>query len=179
MAVSEQLLNFFEFVVIGMIISLIFDFFRSYRRYKKVTIKVLVLHDIIYFVIFTTLITLGVAYLLKTSIRFYIFIALICGFGIYISVFSSHIIKIYSAFFEILHNLSYFCKLPIELILQIIQKNCKITYKILKKCCKMFLHMVFLIRSKINLKFKIFLPNCWRKKIKTKEVSINEKEVQF
>lgn len=158
MVVSEQLIDFLQFVIIGMFSSLIFDFFRTYRKGNKVTMKVVVLQDILYFIIVTILISLSIAYFLKTSIRLYIFIALICGVLIYLSLFSKYITILYIAIFKVIKYIYIFIKLPFDITRQVIQKNCKFIKKISKKCCKMFLHMVSLICNKLKLKRVLFCP---------------------
>ena len=53
-SVTEQLIDFFQFIMIGIVISLIFDMFRAYRaiKHRKSTFSVM-LQDIIYFTIVT------------------------------------------------------------------------------------------------------------------------------
>lgn len=177
--VSKQLIDFLQFVVVGMLLTLIFDFFRSYRKNKKVTIKVLVIQDLIYFLVIAVLISVSIACLLDTSIRLYVFIAIICGSLIYLSVFSKYMTILYNMAFSLFSSSIYFFKLPIDIIRQFIQENCKFILKITKKCCKKFSHMLSLNckKSKMN---KGFLSPIFRlKNKKTKEVLLDDKKVQF
>ena len=51
MPFSSHIVEFLKFVLIGGIIGIIFDFFRAYRKNKKVSTFVVTLQDIIYFLI--------------------------------------------------------------------------------------------------------------------------------
>ena len=50
MYVSNQLIDFLEFVVVGAIIGIVFDFFRGYRKIKNVSTITVVIQDVIKFV---------------------------------------------------------------------------------------------------------------------------------
>ena len=145
MYVSTQLIDFFEFVIIGIVIGLIFDFFRGYRKTKNVSTFTVFVQDIIFFIILTVIIVVSIVNLLDSQIRLYIFIAVIIGCSIYFSILSKYVIKIYMLFFKMFKQIISTVFLPIVLDLQIFQKIGKFLKKILKKCCKMFLYMVSFI----------------------------------
>lgn len=56
MYVSNQVIDFIEFVLIGVLIASIFDFFRAYRKIKKVSTLTVMIQDSIYFIIVTMVI---------------------------------------------------------------------------------------------------------------------------
>ena len=64
LSITEQLIDFLQFVLIGVIISIIFDFFRSYRMNKKVSNISVMIQDILFFVIATIIIIMGIVYIL-------------------------------------------------------------------------------------------------------------------
>lgn len=152
--VAQQLTEFFDFVIVGIIIALIFDFFRAYRKYKKVSNKSVVVQDIVFFLIVSIIIVFSIVYILDSNIRLFIFIAIFLGILIYISIFSKYFLKIYDIIIKLFFDTISFVFLPIKLNLQIISSTFKIFKKYIKKCCKMFFYMVFFLCSKFN--FNLF-----------------------
>ena len=75
--VVEQSKEFIEFVALGILIALIFDFFRAYRKYKKVNYIGVIFQDIIFFLIVSLIIIFSIVYILDSNIRIYIFLAVI------------------------------------------------------------------------------------------------------
>lgn len=142
MYVSTQLIDFLEFIVIGGVIGITFDFFRGYRKIKKVGTVTVVVQDVIYFVMLAAIIVFSIVKLLNSQIRLYIFIAIILGCSLYFSILSKFVIKIYILFFKMFKEIISTVFLPILLELQIFQKIGKILKKICKKCCKMFSYMI-------------------------------------
>lgn len=142
MYVSSQLIDFFEFVLIGAIISCVFDFFRAYRKLNKVTTFKVLSQDIIFFIITTIIIIFSIINLLDSEIRLYIFIGLILGCSIYFCVISRFVIKLYIVFFNMFKEIVSTIFLPVLLNIQVFQKISKKMKKIWKKCCKMFLYMI-------------------------------------
>lgn len=161
MYVSSQAIDFFEFVLIGMLISFIFDFFRSYRKIKKVNTVVVIIQDIIYFIIVTLIIIFSIVKVLDSQIRLYIFMGIILGSSVYFSTISKYIIKLYIYTFNISSKVISDFLLPLKLNIQFLHKSLKKMQKIWKKCCKLFFYMLFYIYKffkmvgiKITLIFK-------------------------
>ena len=155
MYVSTQLIDFIEFVVIGGVIGITFDFFRGYRKIKKVGTVTVFVQDVIFFVILAVIIVFSIVKLLNSQIRLYIFIAIIIGCSLYFSILSKFVIKIYILFFRMFKEIISTIFLPMLLSLQIFQKIGKFMKKICKKCCKMFSYMISFICKfkKRGLKF--------------------------
>lgn len=154
MPFSSHLLDFFYFLLIGFMLGIIFDFFRAYRKIKKSSVFLVTVQDIIFFVIVTIIILLSIIFLLNTAIRFYIFLALAMGIYLYTKIFSRFIIKIIMKFYETIDKFFKIIFLPITLITQLLKKIYQFLKKILKKCCKKFLYVIFIIRKTIFGKFK-------------------------
>lgn len=157
MQLKSQIL--FGFFIIGIIIAIIFDFFRTYRSLKRVSSMKVIVQDIIYFFVSTFIILWGIINILDSSIRLYIFIAIILGSALHFAFFSKYSQKVYRVLFKTSKEIIDFFLLPLNLILYIILKNCIILKKIVKKCCKKFFNMLtFIIDklkiTKISLKFK-------------------------
>ena len=156
MSVLNQLSVFLGFFVIGVIIAIIFDFFRTYRKIKRSPTSFVILQDIIFFLLATIVIFIGIITILDTSIRLYVFIAIICGCVFHFTFFSKYTMKGYELLFKTSKKILDFILLPIKLILYIIVKNCINIKKISKKCCKMFFYMItFKQKSLTKRDFKI------------------------
>lgn len=173
MSVSNQVYIFLGFVVIGIVIAVIFDFFRCYRKIKKCSELSVLIQDIIYFVLVAVIIMLGIIYILNSSFRFYIFLAIIIGCMIHIGFFSKYMMKIYEVFFMTLKTFFSFILVPLQLNIEIGKKIWSILRKMIKKCCKLFSYMVSYLR-KLLKSGKNKLPK--KKKIKKQKRVKNEKK---
>lgn len=150
MYVSEQLIEFSEFLMIGIIMSVIFDFFRAYRKIKKVSFMTVAIQDILYFLIITTILIFSIIFLLNTNIRLYIFLAIFVGIIIYITFFSKYFIHMYIFIFKTIKKIGLFLILPFLLLKQIILKIYTFLKKIIEKCCKMFSNVVLNIYNSLK-----------------------------
>ena len=158
LSITEQLIDFLQFVLIGVIISIIFDFFRSYRMNKKVSNISVMIQDILFFVIATIIIIMGIVYILDSDLRLFVFLAIILGIFIYVTLLSKIFINIYNMLFRILKDVIEIFILPVNLNLQIIKKIYNFFKKYILKCCKMFFYVISLICRKLNFNkfFNIF-----------------------
>lgn len=146
MSVVKQFNDFIFFIILGIIISCIFDIFRTLRKVqKKNSIYVVMIQDIIFFIIITVLTTIYMINIIEDRLRFYMFLAMGIGIAISRKVISKSLIKFYSAIFYTIKSSVKFLCVPLELWINVI---CKIIKKLVKKCCKLFSLM-------INLKCKL------------------------
>lgn len=146
MSVVKQFNDFIFFIILGIIISCIFDIFRTLRKVqRKNSIYVVMIQDIIFFIIITILTTIYMINVIDDRIRLYMFLAIGIGIAISRKIISKSLIKFYSAIFYTIKSSVKFLCVPIELWGSVI---CKIIKKIIKKCCKLFSLM-------INLKCKL------------------------
>lgn len=157
MQISDELITFFKFVSVGIIISVIFDFFRACRKMRKTSSIVVVIQDIIFFFIATVITTISIITMLDSNIRVYVFFAIILGCLIYLSLFSKMIIKLEMIFLKQIGSIISVFFTPIFLNLQIFIIICKFFKKNIQKCCKKFLYMLSLI-CKFVKKFGRFFP---------------------
>ena len=128
MPFSSHIVEFLKFVLIGGIIGIIFDFFRAYRKNKKVSTFVVTLQDIIYFLIIFIVLILGILLLLDSEIRLYIFAAIFLGIFIYFFIFSKLFIKLFLYLIKISRKIFDFFIMPFTLIVILFKK----IYHILK-----------------------------------------------
>lgn len=175
MDISEELINFLEFIVIGIVISVIFDFFRAYRKNKRISAFFVAFQDIIYFLIATFVIVLGVINILDSSMRLYVFIAIGIGIGIYFSVMSKYVLNIYLKIFNMSKKILDFFLLPFTYIKGIFVKIYSFLRKIVKKCCKKFSNMVTLI-CKAYTALTVIFSKLFKLKNKPKKIKKQKRE---
>ena len=171
MLIATQISDFLNFFLIGILISIILDFFRTYRKLNKTSVITVLVQDIIYFFIATSIIIIAVINILDSSIRLYIFIAIITGCILYFVVFSKYVIRLYKILFKTSKSILEFALLPLSLIIHLIVKICIFMQKITKKCCKKFFYVVTFIKKPFR-KFNIRIKNK-----KTKEGINYEKSI--
>lgn len=169
MPFSNHLLEFIEFILLGTILGLIFDFFRSYRKIKKSSQTIVTIQDIIYFTISLSIIIFGVLFFLKSEIRIYIFIAMMIGIIIYEKFLSKIFMQLIISFYKISSEFLNFLILPITLMFCIIKKIYTFLVKIIKKCCKKFFYMIIVIKRAVFCIFKKQKRESYEKKGKPKD----------
>ena len=122
-----QLYNFFIFIILGMLVAFIFDFFRALRKTFKTNDVITYIEDILFWIISGFLIMSSIFKFNDGEIRFYLFVGLLLGIFIYIILLTKLINKI----LEILMK-------PIKGVLNIIISIFKRFYNFinnyLKKC---------------------------------------------
>lgn len=121
----SQTQEFLYFCLIGIVISFIFDIFRSVRKNFKTADCVTYIEDIIFLVISTIILMFGVLEISNGILRFYIFLGTFLGIIIYSLTFSKFCIII-------IDSILVFCKKAIEFLRNII-KNLVFFFKKLGK----------------------------------------------
>lgn len=177
MSVVKQIIEFIEFSFIGILLAIIFDFFRAYRKFKTPTSKATIIQDIIYFLIAMVIVTLSVINILDSNFRLYIIIAVMFGVLIHINIFSKFAIKLFIMFFKTSESIFEFLNITLTFYKQILIKILRLFKKIVKKCCKKFFYVIDFSKYKDKFlhkksHFKLFK----RKKNYTKEVKEYETE---
>lgn len=146
MSVLVQLSNFVIFFILGIIISCIFDIFRTLRKIKKKnSIYVVMIQDIIFFIIITIVSIIYLLLVLKEEIRLYMFVASFSGIVFSRKIISKYLMQLYYGVYKAFRDFFLFIFLPFELCFVVMYKLFK---KIVEKCCKLFSVMV-------NLKYRI------------------------
>ena len=145
--VVNQTLLFLLFMLDGIIIGFIFDIFRISRRTIKTSDFITIIEDFIFWILTAIILLYSIFTFNNGEIRWFMFMATILGFLLYIMTVSSYIIKINVTIIN-------FIKKIIQKIFNIICIPFKIIFKFIKKLC--FNPMIFII---VNIKknFKIIL----------------------
>ena len=93
--INNQAVLFLIFSLNGVIIGLIFDFFRILRKSFKTSNLMTSIQDIIFWIITGISVIFFMYNFSDGTIRFYMFLSLLFGFIIYILAISQYIIKIF------------------------------------------------------------------------------------
>jgi spore cortex biosynthesis protein YabQ len=169
MILSSQTIDFVQFIMVGVLLAIVFDIFRAYRKYKKNDRKFVMIQDILFFLIALCILVFSILIFLDNSLRLYLFIAIFLGIVIYISFFSKLVIKIYIIMFKLYNKLLTFFLLPCSLIFQLIKRICIFLSKIVKITCKKIKYVIFYIYNRIKCVKVKFLKFNIQKRVKNEK----------
>ncbi len=142
MELKQETVTFFVFILVGIIIGIIFDFFRALRKIKKYKDKYIYIQDIIFFIIIGIVLAGVLIYNIQDELRLYLFLAVFLGISIYVSTISTYVIKIFSRIIQISNNIFYFIFLPLFLYKDIFVTIYDFLSKKSKKYCNKFYNMI-------------------------------------
>lgn len=137
--------------IIGIISSLLFDFFRSLRKLRKTKNSVVMIEDIIYFVLVFIIVISAIYLYLEDNIRAYMVITMIISIIIYFKFFSKYLINIYLFILKRIQYILNFVFITFKFHICYIKKITKILHKFVKKCCIKNINMVTYIWNKLNI----------------------------
>ena len=119
--INNQAILFLIFSLNGVIIGLIFDFFRILRKSFKTSNLMTSIQDIIFWIITGISVIFFMYNFSDGTIRFYMFLSLLFGFIIYILAISQYIIKIFVYIIKtvktILNSIIKFITYPLKKII--------------------------------------------------------------
>lgn len=124
---------FLAFILIGIIISFLFDFFRILRRVYQTPDFITIIQDIAFWIISGIILLSGIFILNEGKIRAYLFIGILAGILFYIITLSGVVIKIGTNILTILNKIII---IPIVNILHIILTIIIKSMKLLKNRIK-------------------------------------------
>ena len=116
---QNQAYLFLVFSLTGVIIGILFDFFRIFRRTIKTSNIITYLEDVVFWILTCLLILYNIWYFNNGEIRIYMFLGIILGILIYMLTLSSILIKVFSMLFRILINV---LELPFKTIISVFRK---------------------------------------------------------
>jgi len=114
---SEQLISFIYFIIVGIVLSIIFDIFRILRRTIKTSDIVTNIQDILFYIITGIIILFSIFYFNKGQLRVYIFIGIILGTTFYMVFISKYFIKINVTIINFIKKILYLLIKPLIFIL--------------------------------------------------------------
>lgn len=105
MSIAEQTQVFIIFVIVGIIISFLFDIFRIFRKVYKFSNMLIYMQDILFWLLTGIIILQAIFKFNSGDIRIFLFLGIFVGVFIYISLFSIYVIKIGSFILKLINTL--------------------------------------------------------------------------
>ena len=120
--ITNQAYLFLIFTIDGIIIGLLFDFFRILRKIIKTNNVFTYLEDFIFWILTGIIILYSIYYFNNGEIRIYMFIGIILGILSYILTVSKYIISFFVSITELIIKIINYIISPIKIIINIIKK---------------------------------------------------------
>ena len=124
---------FIVFSLTGVVIGILFDFFRILRRSFKTSNIITYVEDVLFWILTGVLILYNIWYFNNGEIRIYMFLGIIMGLLIYMLTLSNIIVSLFS---KILKMLIRILEIPFKTIISIFHKIITIIIKIFNKFTK-------------------------------------------
>ena len=106
--VTNQAYLFLIFIANGIVIGILFDFFRISRRVVKTGDLMTYIEDLIFWILTGSIILYSIFVFNNGEIRLFMFLAIILGIISYMLLLSSYVIKVNVRIIEIIYNSIYF-----------------------------------------------------------------------
>ena len=116
---QNQAYLFLVFSLTGVIIGILFDFFRILRRTIKTGNIVTYIQDILFWILTGIIVLYSIWYFNNGELRIFVFLGLIIGLLIYMTTLSSIIVKIFTKILVFGINI---IKVPFKIIYSLISK---------------------------------------------------------
>lgn len=130
---QDQAYLFIVFSLTGVVIGILFDFFRILRRSFKTSNIITYVEDVLFWILTGLLILYNIWYFNNGEIRIYMFLGIIMGLLIYMLTLSNIIVSLFS---KILKMLIRILEIPFKTIISIFHKIITIIIKIFNKFTK-------------------------------------------
>ncbi len=128
--INKEFSIFLAFILIGLIISFLFDFFRILRRVYKTPDSITIIEDIAFWIISGIILLSGIFILNEGKIRAFLFIGLFTGILLYIITISKYFVKIGTISLNTLNKIIF---IPIFNFINIILNTFSKIVNLLKK----------------------------------------------
>ena len=116
---QNQAYLFLVFSLTGVIIGILFDFFRILRRSIKTPNIITYIQDILFWILTGIIVLYSIWYFNNGELRIFVFLGLIIGILIYMTTLSSIIVKIFTKILVFGINI---LKVPFKIIYSLISK---------------------------------------------------------
>lgn len=120
--VTNQAYLFLIFAINGIIIGLVFDFFRISRKVFQTNDIVTYIEDILFWILAGAIVLYSIFVFNNGELRLYMFLGILLGAFIYLLFISSYIIKVNVKIINILKNIFGFILIPFSFIYKIVHK---------------------------------------------------------
>lgn len=133
MLASQQLKTFLIFIVVGIIISFIFDIFRILRKTYKFTNIMIYIQDILFWLLTGIIILHSIFTYNSGELRIYLFFSIFIGIVLYTCSISTHIIDIGTIILKIINKLIIILFKPFKFLQdKLVKQIQKISYTVNK-----------------------------------------------
>ena len=133
--VQNQAYLFLVFSLTGVVIGVLFDFFRILRRTIKTGNIVTYIQDILFWILTGILVLYNIWYFNNGEIRVYMFLGIIIGTLIYVSTLSNIFVKLFT---RILNTIIKVLEIPFKTIVAIFRKIITVILSFFTKNVKKF-----------------------------------------
>ena len=166
--IENQAFIFMVFIINGILIGLLFDFFRIMRRTFKTNNIITYIEDFIFWILTGIILLYSIFTFNNGEIRIYMFLGVLLGITLYMLSISSYVIKINVKIIN-------FIKMIIAKIIEIILYPIKLLLKILKSIFYKPVAFIIINVGKIIKKYttKLLINNNFKPK-NSKKVKIKE-----
>ena len=127
--INNQVLLFCVFIINGLLIGLLFDFFRILRKSFKTSDIITYIEDILFWILTGIILLYSIFTFNNGEIRFYMFLGVILGCIIYMLLFSRYIVntitKIVLFFKKIIIKIVNIIIYPLKMLIKILNKILK------------------------------------------------------
>ncbi len=124
--VTNQAYLFLIFIVNGLIIGFLFDFFRILRKSFKTKDFVTYIEDIVFWILTGFIVLYSIFVFNNGEIRFFIFLGIALGVLLYMTIFSNSIIKVSVFVIQFIKNIIikiiHIVSMPFSFLIKIIKK---------------------------------------------------------
>ena len=117
--VQNQAYLFLVFSLTGVVIGILFDFFRILRRSIKTSNIVTYIQDILFWILTGIIVLYNIWYFNNGELRIFVFLGLIIGILIYMTTLSNIVAKIFTKILVFLINI---LKMPLKVIYKLLNK---------------------------------------------------------
>ncbi|MBO4293399.1 MAG: spore cortex biosynthesis protein YabQ [Clostridia bacterium] len=124
--ITNQAFLFLIFIVNGLIIGFLFDFFRILRKSFKTRDFITYIQDITFWILTGFIVLYSIFVFNNGEIRFFIFLGIALGIILYMTIFSDSIIKVSVFVIQFIKNfiakILHIIRIPISFIIKFLKK---------------------------------------------------------
>lgn len=121
--VTNQAYLFFIFTINGVLIGLLFDFFRISRKVLKTNNIMTYIEDILFWILTGMIVLYSIFVFNNGQLRLFMFLGIILGAFLYMLFISSYVIKINVKIINFLKKILEILIIPFKFIYQVLQKT--------------------------------------------------------
>ena len=150
MTIEQETIQFLLFIAMGIVFSIVFDFFRAIRKIRHPKRYIVLIQDIIYFNIITIILIISIVNIKEEIFRLYLIFAIILGIILYVLIIGYKIRNIFIYVIKYTKHVIEFVFLPVSIQVVLWTSICKKVKKYVKLCCKKNRDMIEFYHKKVK-----------------------------